>query len=127
MLEDGYMKWFRRFPLRPIDSAKDNERALAVLDEMMTVGVEALAKDEIDYFRGLSLFIQDFEERNYNLGPYISPEEMLRELMNEHGIAQMDLIPEMGSQTAVHNVLSGKQIVALADRFRVSPAVFLPR
>lgn len=54
---------------------------------------------------------------------------MLRSLMERHGVSQRDL-PEIGSQSIVSQLLSGKrkfnvrQIRALADRFGVNPQVF---
>ena len=47
-----------------------------------------------------------------------------------HGLRQSDL-PEVGSQGVVSEILSGKralnlrQVQALAERFQVSPAVFI--
>ena len=57
--------------------------------------------------------------------------EVLKYLMEEHGLTQSDL-PEIGSQGVVSEVLRGKrelnvrQIEKLAARFHVSPAAFLP-
>jgi len=51
--------------------------------------------------------------------------------MEEHDLAQSDL-PEIGSQGVVSEILAGKrdlnvrQISQLAERFGVSPAVFMP-
>ena len=62
--------------------------------------------------------------------PKISGREMLRHLMDEHGVNQSAL-PEVGSQGVVSEILNGKrelntrQIAALGKRFGVSPAVFL--
>jgi len=62
--------------------------------------------------------------------PKVRGAEMLRFLMEEHGLAQSDL-PEIGSQGVVSEILNGKrelnvrQIRALARRFKVSPAVFV--
>lgn len=62
--------------------------------------------------------------------PTCSGADMLRFLMEEHGLTQSDL-PEIGSQGVVSEVLSGKrelnvrQIRTLAKRFHVSPAVFI--
>ncbi len=56
--------------------------------------------------------------------------DVLRFLMDEHGLIQSDL-PEIGSQGVVSEVLNGKrelnvrQVRALAKRFSVSPAVFV--
>jgi len=56
--------------------------------------------------------------------------EALKFLMEEHGIKQNEL-KEIGSQGVVSEILNGKrvlnvrQIKQLADRFNVSPAVFI--
>jgi len=58
------------------------------------------------------------------------PISVLKELMNEHGLTQKDLA-DVGSQGVVSEILNGKrelnvrQIRSLADRFKVSPAVFI--
>ena len=58
------------------------------------------------------------------------PINVLKELMKEHGLKQSDM-KEIGSQGVVSEVLSGKrslnsrQIKALAERFGVSPAIFI--
>jgi HTH-type transcriptional regulator / antitoxin HigA len=55
--------------------------------------------------------------------------DVLRFLMEEHGLSQSDL-PEMGSQGVVSEILNGKrelnlrQVRALAEKFKVSSAVF---
>ncbi len=77
----------------------------------------------------LGTLIHAYEEQHYPL-PDSAGAEMLKYLMEEHGVAQSAL-PEVGSQGVVSEVLSGKgqlnvrQIRALAKRFHVSPAVFL--
>ena len=56
--------------------------------------------------------------------------DVLRFLMDEHGLTQSDL-SEVGSQSVISDILRGKrvlnvrQIRALAKRFQVSPAVFV--
>ena len=56
---------------------------------------------------------------------------MLRFLMEQHGVRRSDLSDEIGSRSAVAEVLDEKreltehQVAALAKRFGVSPAVFL--
>jgi HTH-type transcriptional regulator/antitoxin HigA len=56
--------------------------------------------------------------------------EVLQYLMEEHSLRQSDL-PEVGSQGVVSEILNGKrelnvrQIRELAQRFHVSPAVFI--
>lgn len=77
----------------------------------------------------LGTLIHDYEEQHHPV-PECSGVDVLRFLMEEHGLTQSDL-PEIGSQGVVSEVLRGKrelnirQIHALAERFHVSPAVFI--
>lgn len=73
--------------------------------------------------------IAAFENRAY-LGTNLPPYAVLRELMTEWGLKQQDL-PEVGTQSVVSEILSGKralnlrQIKALSKRFGVSPDIFM--
>lgn len=77
----------------------------------------------------LGTLIQAYEDDHEPL-PESSGVEALRFLMDEHELSQASL-PEIGSQGVVSEILNGKrelnlrQIRALAERFRVSPAVFI--
>lgn len=76
----------------------------------------------------LGTLIHAYEEVHHPI-PDCSGADMLRFLMQEHGLCKSDL-PEIGSQGVVSEILNGKrslnvrQIRALAKRFHVSPAVF---
>jgi HTH-type transcriptional regulator / antitoxin HigA len=77
----------------------------------------------------LGTLIHAYEEEHIQI-PSSTGAEVLHFLMEEHGLTQSDL-PEVGSQGVVSEILNGKrelnvrQIRALADRFRVSPAAFV--
>ena len=77
----------------------------------------------------LSVLIEAFDREHHSL-PEASGIEVLRFLMEEHGLSQKDL-PEIGSQGVVSEVLAGRrrlnvrQIQALAARFGVDPGVFI--
>ncbi len=70
-----------------------------------------------------------FEEQRNGL-PTASPAEVLRFLLERHGLRQCDLAPDLGGESVVSEVLSGKRklnaahIEQLSARFHVSPAVF---
>jgi HTH-type transcriptional regulator / antitoxin HigA len=78
----------------------------------------------------LSALIEAYDREHYPI-PDVSGVEMLRFLMEQHKLTQRDL-PEIGSHGVVSEVLRGKrqlnttQLLALAKRFGVSPAAFLP-
>ena len=63
--------------------------------------------------------------------PDAAPREVLRLLMEANALSQGDLAEELGGQSVVSNVLAGKREIntrqarALANRFEVSPAVFI--
>ncbi|MBC7216209.1 MAG: type II toxin-antitoxin system HigA family antitoxin [Burkholderiaceae bacterium] len=73
--------------------------------------------------------IEDYETVHHPL-PDVTGVQALKFLMQQHGLKQSDL-PEVGSQGVVSEVLAGKrelnirQVRALSERFRVSPATFV--
>jgi HTH-type transcriptional regulator/antitoxin HigA len=77
----------------------------------------------------LGTLVHAYEEQHHPM-PDCSGVDVLRFLMDEHGLTQSDL-SEVGSQGVVSDILRGKrvlnvrQIRALAKRFQVSPAVFV--
>lgn len=77
----------------------------------------------------LGTVVHAYEEKHHAL-PDAAGADVLRYLMEEHGLSQAEL-PEVGSQGVVSEVLNGKrelnvrQIRALGERFHVSPAVFV--
>jgi HTH-type transcriptional regulator/antitoxin HigA len=79
----------------------------------------------------LTLLIERYEEEHYTV-PQASPADVLRFLLERHGLRQRDLAAELGGESVVSEVLSGKRklntahIEQLSKRFHVSPAVFFP-
>jgi HTH-type transcriptional regulator/antitoxin HigA len=77
----------------------------------------------------LTLLIERYEQENYTI-PEASPAEVLRFLLERHGLRQRDVATDLGGESVVSEVLSGKrklntaQIEKLSQRFWVSPAVF---
>jgi HTH-type transcriptional regulator/antitoxin HigA len=78
----------------------------------------------------LAALIEAYDREHYP-DQEVSGIDMLRFVMEQHKLTQRDL-PEIGSRLAVSEVLRGKrqlnatQLLALAKRFGVSPAAFLP-
>ena len=70
-----------------------------------------------------------YEEEHYPI-PEVTGIDVLRFLMDEHGLTQSDL-PEVGSQGVVSEILNNKrelnvrQIRVLAEKFKVSAGVFV--
>ena len=121
--------WEAVGPLFWIRNEREYDRAIKRLQQLL----DEVGTDERHPLYGfldtLGTVLHAYEEQHHEM-PKCSGAEMLRVLMDEHGLAQADL-PEVGSQGVVSEILRGKrelnvrQIRALAERFGVSPAVFI--
>jgi HTH-type transcriptional regulator/antitoxin HigA len=109
-----------------IQSEKENDRCMKTL---LALEQNTLTPEEKDLADLLTLLIEDFEERRYQL-PKASPLEAITFLMDQHGLKQKDLVDVFGTPSIVSEVLSGKRdlnkehISRLSKRFRVSPELF---
>jgi len=109
-------------------SEKDYRKAVAILDEILDEIGQDEAHPLAELAEALALFIQSYEEAHAEIPEATGP-EVLRSLMEAHGLTQSEL-PEIGSQGIVSEILSGerelniRQIRRLAKRFGVSPAMF---
>jgi len=85
--------------------------------------------DEEDAIELISLLIDNYETEHYPI-PEAEPADVLRYLLEQNSLSQRDIAPELGSESTVSLVLSGKRqlnrdhIARLSRRFNVSPAVF---
>jgi HTH-type transcriptional regulator / antitoxin HigA len=112
------------------------KRAYARMKDLMDQLLEEVGDDEEHAFADLldivSTLVMQYEEDHFDQILPAEPREVLKFLMEQHGLRQTDLKKEIGSQGVVSEILSGsrelntRQIRALAKRFAVSPAVFLP-
>ncbi len=77
----------------------------------------------------LTLLVEEYEDKNYAV-PQAGPLDVIRHLMEVHGLRQKDLVDVFGTESIVSDVLNGKRDLAkehirrLSARFHVSPAVF---
>lgn len=84
---------------------------------------------QIEAIELLTLLIECYEEEQSKL-PEAAPAEVLRFLLERHGLKQRDIAAELGGESVVSEVLRGKRklnavhIEQLSKRFNVSPAVF---
>ena len=101
------------------------ERLNALIDE---VGIDE-GHPLYSLLDTLGTLLHAYEEQHHAM-PECRGRDVLRFLMEEHDLTQSNL-SEVGSQGVVSDILRGKrelnvrQIRALAERFGVSPAVFL--
>lgn len=125
-----YRRICQHIPLGPLRTEAEYHRAVTVLDQIIDEIGEQERHPLADLAETLALAIASYEEVHVSIQD-TSGLGVLRTLMDEHDLSQSDL-PEVGSQGVVSEILAGKrdlnvrQVTALAGRFGVSPAVFLP-
>lgn len=123
-----YSRLLTKFSPKVIRTEKVNEEYTEALYELDQRDA-TLTRAEKELAELLTLLIEDFESKRYAL-PRAKPVEVLRFLMEEHGLKQKDLADVFGTRSIVSEVLSGKRklnrehIERLSHRFHVSPEVF---
>ena len=124
----AYTALLARVPPRVIRSGKQNESYIAALYELEQQR-EHWSEAEKELADLLTLLIEDYEEKNYQL-PRSSPLEVMAFLMEQHGLKQKDLVDVFGTPSIASEVMNGKrelnkeQIRRLSERFHVSPELF---
>lgn len=125
-----YRRIRQRIPMGVLHTKAEYDRAVAVLDDILDEIGQQETHPLADLAETLALSIEAYEDTLFAM-PDASGPAILRTLMENHDLAQSDL-PEIGSQGVVSEILAGKrelnvrQIAQLAERFGVSPAVFMP-
>lgn len=111
-----------------IKTPQDYKRAVALLDQLLDKVGENQQHPLFGFLEVLGTLVESYESDHFKIKG-ATGREVLRFLMEEHGLTQADL-PEIGSQGVVSEILHGRrelnarQIKALSRRFGVSPAVF---
>jgi HTH-type transcriptional regulator/antitoxin HigA len=115
---------------RPIETEEENERALAIVNELMSKGEDKLTPEEQALLKLLVRLIEDFEEKAYPI-PEAPGWRVLRTLMENRGVRQADLLHIFGSRGIASEVVNGKRAIskaqakALGEFFKVSPELFI--
>lgn len=128
MVSPEYGALLTKYPPKVIRTEKENETYTEILYDLDRRS-KRLTPAERELAALLTLLIEDFESKRYAL-PRATPLEVLRFLMEQHGLKQKDLITEFGTPSIVSEVLSGKRelskdhIKRLSERFHVSPELF---
>ena len=113
-----------------ITSEREFKRVVKFLNGL----VDVVGDDEDHELAGLldvvGQFVEEYENAHHVI-PDASPHEVLRFLVDQHGLKQSDLAAEIGGQSVVSDILNGRRSInarqakALGARFGVSAAVFL--
>ncbi len=131
---DSYLALARAFPLCPLRSEADLDRATRVLEGLLSRTRPLDAKEQ-DYLEVLSHEIERYEAEAYPM-PEVSGADMLRYLIDQRevtlsevaqatGVAVSTLSDILNQKAARKRKLNLDHIQALAPYFGVEPAVFL--
>src|SRR5438093_6513355 len=106
-----------------IHSEKENQKAVAMSDRLMSKGENNLTPEEDRLFELLVSLVEVYEEKTYPMGKLATPVDSLRTLMEERDLKQKDLADIFGGQPIVSDILNGKREInarpaqALEERF----------
>ncbi|MFZ1964973.1 MAG: XRE family transcriptional regulator [Roseiarcus sp.] len=110
-----------------IDDDAELARARALVEALWDSGAPA----DIARLRAQALLIAAYEESRWPRRP-LSPAELIRHLMDQHGVSRAEMAPILGTPSRVSEVLSGKKGLSLAmvqrlrARFPIPADLLLP-
>ena len=117
-------------PMLAIRNAREYDAAVEKLNALLDEIGDNPKDPRYRLIDTLSILVEAYDDEHYPI-PDVSGLEMLKFLMEQHGLSQGDL-PEIGSQGVVSEILRGKrklnvrQIAALSQRFHLPPSAFFP-
>jgi HTH-type transcriptional regulator/antitoxin HigA len=131
-LPKSYLALMAEFPLRPIRSGSEYDRAGAIVHRLARREGDLDAGEE-SYLEVLEALVEryDLDHSPINTGD-VSPTQALRMLVEQAQMSVTELGGLLGSKGAASELLSGKrkepsksQIAKLCARFKVDAGVFL--
>ena len=128
--DDGYFRLIREFPLKPIRSEKELDRATELINRLVDRGFDNLTAGEDAYLDVLSDLTRKYETAHHPIED-VGADEMLAFLIDSKEVSQRKVaeatdIPE----STISELLAGRRdftrnhIEKLAGYFHVSPAAF---
>ena len=110
-----------------IDSAAELARARALVERLWNSDVPT----DIARLQAQARLIEAYEENKW---PHQAPStaDLIRHLMDQHGLTRADMVPILGTPSRVSEVLRGKKGLSMAmvqrlrARFRVSADLLIP-
>jgi len=130
-LPRSYLTLMAEFPLRPIRSGTEYERATKIIHRL------ALREGKLDngeeaYLEVLEALLERYDTQHFPMDEDVPPTRVLRMLVEQAGMSVTELGALLGSKGAASELLSGKrkepskaQIARLCARFKVDASLFL--
>ncbi len=124
-----YARLLGRALPKVIETDEEFDRMVALLEEL-SVPERELSPEEGALAQLLQKLITDYDDKHYPI-PDASPHEIVRYLMEQRELKQVDLVPVLGSRAQVSDVINGKRGISkaqakkLAGFFHVSAELFI--
>ena len=115
---------------RPIETDADYERALDIIDRLMSRPEDSLMAEEHMLLEMVTQLVERYEDEHHPI-PEAPSHVIIQGLMRDRALLNRDLEPVLGASNLTADVISGKrnpsksQIRALAQFFSVSPELFV--
>ena len=125
---DRYLELLINYPPRPIKTKEQCREVQAQIDRLLDSKTINLEQQE--YLNLLGTLVREYEDKHIVM-PDLSGVELLKVLMDELDLQPEDLTSIFGTGSILTDVLNGdcrltiEHIEQLADRFNVSPSIFL--
>lgn len=95
--------------IRPIRTEQDYSTAIQRIEELWGAKKETAEGDELDL---LITLVEAYEIKHYPLAPP-DPIDAIKFRMEQMGMTKADMVPYLGSQSRVSEVLNGKRSLTL--------------
>ncbi len=111
----------------------ENEKELLAMEDVITQLLskgEKISPEEEKLLVLVSNLVENYEDENYPI-PDVSPNEVLKHLIEENNLKQKDLLKIFGSSGIASEVVNGKREISktqakkLAEFFNVSVELFI--
>lgn len=126
---EKYKELLCQYQPKLIKTEAENEAALKVVEQLMHSDNRTPEKNEL--YQLLITLIEKFESEYYQPGKTSTTNSLLRFLMEQKGIKQIDLVEIIGSNSLVSEIVDGKreiseaQAQALGKFFDVDAGLFI--
>ena len=116
--------------LAAIHTQAEYDSAVAFMNQLLDVVGDDEEHELADMLELLGQLVEDYDQAHHVL-PDADPSQVLRFLMEQHGLKQADLADEVGTQSVVSEILNGhrhintRQTKALAQRCGGSASAFI--
>lgn len=113
---------------RRLRECAENEKALAIVEELMHRSDRSPEEDEL--YELLITLIEKFEQDYYQPSSTTNPKSMLLFLLEQRGLTTQDLIRLLGSEAIVEDLMNGvqsayqQQSILLGKLFNIDPSIF---